>query len=150
MIYAVSDLHGSFDKFKRLLKEIRFTDNDVMYVIGDIVDMGDAPMETEEILLRDSALGLFEKRQVDLTSIEILKVAHHGSAYSTGEKFLSALGVKTAVISCGRDNLYNHPANATLQRLQDVNAEILRTDEQGHIIITIKSTGDYVVEQMQN
>lgn len=45
MIYAVSDLHGSFDKFKRLLKEIRFNDNDVMYVIGDIVDYGEEPME---------------------------------------------------------------------------------------------------------
>lgn len=45
MVYAVSDLHGSFDKFKRLLKEIRFNDNDVMYVIGDIVDYGDEPVE---------------------------------------------------------------------------------------------------------
>ncbi len=45
MIYAVSDLHGSFDKFKRLLKEIKFSDNDVMYVIGDIVDYGDEPIE---------------------------------------------------------------------------------------------------------
>ena len=45
MIYAVSDLHGSFDKFKRLLKQIRFSDSDVMYVIGDIVDYGDEPME---------------------------------------------------------------------------------------------------------
>lgn len=45
MIYAVSDLHGSFDKFKRLLKEIKFNDNDVMYVIGDIVDYGEEPIE---------------------------------------------------------------------------------------------------------
>ena len=45
MIYAVSDLHGSFDKFKRLLKEIKFTDNDVMYVVGDIVDYGEEPIE---------------------------------------------------------------------------------------------------------
>ena len=45
MIYAVSDLHGSFDKFKRLLKEIKFNDNDVMYVVGDIVDYGEEPME---------------------------------------------------------------------------------------------------------
>jgi competence protein ComEC len=108
--------------------------------------MGDAPVETEEILLRDNELGLLKKRQVDLTSIEILKVAHHGSAYSTSEKFLSTIGVKTAVISCGQNNLYKHPANATLQRLQDVNAEILRTDEQGHIIITIKNDGNYIVE----
>lgn len=45
MIYAVSDLHGSFDKFKRLLREIRFSDNDVMYVVGDILDYGDEPIE---------------------------------------------------------------------------------------------------------
>ena len=45
MIYAVSDLHGSFDKFKRLLKEINFKDNDVMYVLGDIVDYGEESIE---------------------------------------------------------------------------------------------------------
>ncbi len=41
MTYVVSDLHGCFDKFKKLLKEIHFTDNDTMYVLGDIVDYGE-------------------------------------------------------------------------------------------------------------
>ena len=45
MTYVVSDLHGCFEKFQKLLKEIRFNDNDVMYVLGDVVDHGDAPME---------------------------------------------------------------------------------------------------------
>jgi len=45
MIYAVANLHGSFDKFKRLLKEIKFNDSDVMYVLGDIVDYGEEPIE---------------------------------------------------------------------------------------------------------
>ena len=45
MTYVVSDLHGCFDKFKRLLKEIHFSDNDVMYVLGDIVDYGEEPIE---------------------------------------------------------------------------------------------------------
>lgn len=45
MTYVVSDLHGCFDKFNRLLKEIKFKDDDVMYVLGDIVDYGDQPME---------------------------------------------------------------------------------------------------------
>ena len=45
MTYVVSDLHGCFAKFKKLLREIRFTDNDVMYVIGDIVDYGEESME---------------------------------------------------------------------------------------------------------
>ncbi len=45
MIYAVADLHGSLDKFNKLLKEIKFTDNDIMYVVGDIVDYGEKSME---------------------------------------------------------------------------------------------------------
>ena len=45
MTYVVSDIHGCFDKFKKLIKEIQFTDNDTMYVLGDIVDHGDEPIE---------------------------------------------------------------------------------------------------------
>ena len=45
MTYVVSDLHGCFDKFKKLLNKIGFTDDDVMYVVGDIVDYGEEPIE---------------------------------------------------------------------------------------------------------
>ena len=45
MTYVVSNLHGCFDKFKDLLLKTGFGDNDVMYVLGDIVDHGDEPME---------------------------------------------------------------------------------------------------------
>lgn len=45
MTYAVANLHGCFNKFKKLLRQINFNDNDVMYVIGDIVDYGEEPIE---------------------------------------------------------------------------------------------------------
>ena len=45
MTYVVSDLHGCFDKFNKLLKEISFKEDDIMYVLGDIVDYGDEPIE---------------------------------------------------------------------------------------------------------
>ena len=45
MTYVVSDLHGCFEKFKKLVKEIHLTDNDVLYVLGDIVDYGEESME---------------------------------------------------------------------------------------------------------
>lgn len=45
MTYAVSDLHGCYDKFKKLLRTIHFTDKDVMYVLGDIVDYGEESIE---------------------------------------------------------------------------------------------------------
>ncbi len=125
------------------------TDSSVLWLDYNGVNalfMGDAPSETEELLLRDSALGLFEKRKVDLHSVEILKVAHHGSPYSCSEEFLSALGLKTAVISCGENNIYGHPASATIKRLHDVNAEIYRTDTQGHIILTVSPSGEYTVK----
>ena len=45
MTYVVANLHGCFDKFKKLLKDIQFSDGDVMYVLGDIVDHGEQPIE---------------------------------------------------------------------------------------------------------
>ncbi len=45
MIYAVSNLHGNYAKFKELLKVISFKDSDIMYVLGDIVDYGEESME---------------------------------------------------------------------------------------------------------
>lgn len=45
MIYAVSNLHGNYEKFKQLLKLISFKESDIMYVLGDIVDYGEESME---------------------------------------------------------------------------------------------------------
>ena len=45
MTYVIANPHGSFDKFKDLLKKINFGDRDVMYVLGGIVDHGDEPIE---------------------------------------------------------------------------------------------------------
>lgn len=45
MTYVISDIHGNLEKFNSILKTIKFSDRDVMYVLGDIVDMGEEPME---------------------------------------------------------------------------------------------------------
>ncbi len=45
MTYVISDIHGNLEKFNSILKAINFSDKDVMYVLGDIVDMGEQPME---------------------------------------------------------------------------------------------------------
>lgn len=45
MTYVVSNLHGCYEKYKKLLDKINFKDTDILYVLGDIVDYGDAPME---------------------------------------------------------------------------------------------------------
>ncbi len=65
---------------------------------------------------------------------DYLKVGHHGSDSSSGEKFLQAVGADKAIISVGKNN-YGHPSQRILKRLQRAGAEILRTDKKGDIIV---------------
>ena len=66
---------------------------------------------------------------------EVLKVAHHGSAYSSSATFLSAVSPEYALISVG-DNSYGHPSQDTLDRLTAAGATTLRTDQDGTIVFT--------------
>ncbi len=38
MIYVMSDLHGCYDKYERMLKKISFSKDDILYILGDVVD----------------------------------------------------------------------------------------------------------------
>ena len=67
---------------------------------------------------------------------DILKVAHHGSVYSSSMKFLKKVNAKYAVISCGLNNEYYYPHEKVLNRLKELNTNIYRTDELGTIIIS--------------
>ncbi len=111
---------------------------------------GDAPTSVEQSILLDDKLGFFEEKKVDLKSTEILKVSHHGSADSSSFAFLQYLNVRTAVISCGKDNVYGHPDGAVLDSLKSVGAEVYRTDEKGHVTITVKKDGTYVVKTVKS
>jgi len=62
-----------------------------------------------------------------------LKVSHHGSDTSSTYQFLREVAPLYAVISCGYGNEYGHPTETVLSRLNDADAEILRTDLQGEI-----------------
>ena len=64
----------------------------------------------------------------------ILKVAHHGSGYSSSEGFLAWLNPDYAVISCGKKNRYGHPHPDTVERLSGCGSQILQTKESGAII----------------
>lgn len=70
-------------------------------------------------------------------NISVLKVAHHGSRYSTSDMFLELVKPKIAVISCGERNSYGHPHQETLERLKSVGSEILMTSEYGAITVEI-------------
>lgn len=100
---------------------------------------GDVSAEREQRLAREYAIDetLFDSRgyTVRLPETNILKVAHHGSAYSSSEEWVSLLNAEVSVISCGRGNSYSHPTGAALSRLSA--SEIYRTDELGDIVVCI-------------
>ena len=87
---------------------------------------GDATSNVEKTLLNDNIKS------------DVLKVAHHGSNYSSTDEFLDVVSPKYAVISVGKYNNYNHPSNSTLKKLNDRNIKLYRTDLDG----TIKFTSD--------
>lgn len=82
-------------------------------------------------------------------SCTVLKVPHHGSDTSLSDAWLSAARPQYAVISCGKDNAYSHPAPSTLEKLQGLGIPVYRTDLHGHIIL--RSNGrDVTVEVQKN
>ena len=77
-------------------------------------------------------------KQIDIRA-DILKVAHHGSKTSSTLKFLDAVGSEIGIISAGRNNRYKHPHQEVLERLNEKDLHILRTDISGDIVL--KSDG---------
>lgn len=70
-----------------------------------------------------------------LQPCNVLKVAHHGSKYSTQEPFLQAVQPQIAILSCGKGNSYGHPHRELLERLQDIGSKVYSTMEEGAIQI---------------
>jgi competence protein ComEC len=69
-----------------------------------------------------------------LPQVEVLKVAHHGSADDGLARLLGLVRPDVAVISCGANNDYGHPAASTLATLEDApGLDLYRTDEDGRV-----------------
>ncbi|MGV9523342.1 ComEC/Rec2 family competence protein [Streptomyces griseus] len=67
--------------------------------------------------------------------VDVLKVAHHGSAFQDAG-LLHSVRPRLALISCGADNPYGHPSARTVGALRAAGARVLRTDTDGPIAVT--------------
>ncbi|WP_338157168.1 DNA internalization-related competence protein ComEC/Rec2 [Atopococcus tabaci] len=112
------------------------SNNDSLVLYGKLgTDMwlftGDLEQPGEEELMR----------AYPLLQADILKVGHHGSQTSTSADFLQQLSPEEAWISSGRNNRYGHPHEEVIQRLEDADITVWRTDEQGAVIFTYSMWG---------
>ena len=74
--------------------------------------------------------------RLPLGSVEVLKVAHHGSEDPGLDEELRVLRPRIAVISAGRNNDYGHPRPETLAALEEVSGlAVYRTDEDGRVVV---------------
>ena len=89
--------------------------------------MGDASITPEKEILD----------KYNLPDIDVLKVGHHGSKTSSGEKFIDNINPKYSIISVGKNNRYGHPNKEVLENLSE--SKIYRTDEDGSIMFKIKN-----------
>jgi competence protein ComEC len=78
--------------------------------------------------------------------VDVLKVPHHGSRYQDPE-FLTSLGARVAVVPVGRDNDYGHPAEETLDLLEDSGALVRRTDLAGDVAVVVRE-GQLTVREL--
>lgn len=105
----------------------------VQYGRARLLLTGDAEAGEEQWLIEQYAGALHA---------DVLKVAHHGSATSSTSGFLSLVKPQIALVSVGVDNEYGHPSNDVLRRLDAVGARVLRTDDEGTIVL--KSDGQSI------
>lgn len=118
----ITDTYDNENNYSPVIK-ISFGNNSFLFT-------GDAEKEIEDklILLND-----------DLKA-DILKVSHHGSSSSTSDSFLNRVSPKYAIISVGKNNIYDHPNDTIISKLNTYNIDILRTDIQNNITLISDGT----------
>ena len=127
-MYPIEDFYfdENSENVRSLVLQYVYGDTSVL-LTGDIEVMQEAMLAKQEI------------------QSDILKVAHHGSRTSSTPIFLDAVSAECGIISCGRNNLYNHPHTEVIERLENHNMDIYRTDISKSIIINIDPNGGYTV-----
>ncbi len=98
----------------------------VTYGSTSMILTGDAESNSEKEIL-----AKYSGSQLDC---DILKSGHHGSSSSSSEAFLDAIDAEIVVISCGTGNKYGHPNQPVLDRYEERDMTVYRTDLEGTIV----------------
>lgn len=116
-----------------------FDENDSSY--GLRISYGDF----SAIFTGDMTKSVEQHHKGEWQDCDILKVAHHGSATSSSEKFLEEVRPEAAIISVGANNSYGHPSDEVLERLSRYNIPVYRTDVYGNISVSASKDGIFKI-----
>jgi len=114
-------------------KELKNTSNDtgivskLIFGNNSFIFTGDISSAAEKELVASA-----NSHELASLKSDVLKVAHHGSKYSTSDLFLENVKPKIAVIEVGK-NSYGHPTPEVLQRLEKFGIKVFRTDKDGDV-----------------
>ena len=95
----------------------------------------------------ENILEIYKDRELES---DVIKIAHHGSKTSSSKEFLEAVKPKIALIGVGENNTFGHPNNGVLERLENINCKIYRTDKMGEIEIKINNKGKILINKILN
>ncbi|MCR5473678.1 MAG: ComEC/Rec2 family competence protein [Lachnospiraceae bacterium] len=79
-----------------------------------------------------------------INNSDYLKVAHHGSRFSSSEAFLERALPEISAVSAGVENSYGHPHTETIERLNEIGSHIFVTSDKGELIFTLKKGKTFV------
>lgn len=149
MTYEVPNIDNTFTLGDATLK--------IIYTGTDTTDLNNTSIVLKMTYGKDTFL--FTGDSTDTTEkkilnkdieAEVLKVGHHGSKYSSTTEFLKKVNPKYAIISVGKNNNYGHPAINTISKLNKLNIETHRTDEEVTIIIESNGNGIKISSEQTN
>ncbi|MCU7489928.1 MAG: DNA internalization-related competence protein ComEC/Rec2 [Ignavibacteria bacterium] len=86
--------------------------------------------------------GILAEEYGDFLSSDFLKMGHHGSKHSSSSKMLALVKPSYGLISAGVQNRFGHPSKEVLERSRQFSIRLLRTDQEGAIIL--RSNGDKI------
>lgn len=165
-LYLVDDLNASLQSFKRLKqkiigKKIRIKNSSTGQQIVLLDDIFSLLWPSKNFISNNdndySQVLLFQENNFrvlftgdaspfilgrlshgSIENVDILKVPHHGSKNGLTKTFLDLADPNIAVISVGKNNSYGHPHRQVLDMIKAKNIKILRTDNDGDIVLRIK------------
>lgn len=132
--------------------EIHFRSGLSIYVLAPDASLAESENENNSSLVMKVCYGNFtslftgdfeaEESLEPPQNIDLLKVAHHGSADGNSSRFIQRLNPRIAVISVGKDNRYGLPDRSVITEFENMGTAILRTDLLGDIHLKLDKNGN--------